>query len=121
LLFLQKYVYFAPKYTMAFHLSHIHDYDRFLAVDIGSYRVRTGVYTIESLDPVLLGFSSIRQNRKNMMRGAIADMRGVSLSIERSMIQASQKVDIIPKDVILAFSSSQFISDQITTQYIRKP
>ena len=52
---------------MAFHLSHIHDYDRFLAVDIGSYRVRTGLYTIESLDPVLLGFSSIRQNRKNMI------------------------------------------------------
>ncbi len=47
-------------------------------------------------------------------------MRGVSLSIERSMIQASQKVDTIPKDVILGFSSSQFISDQITTQYIRK-
>ncbi len=47
-------------------------------------------------------------------------MRGVSLSIERSMIQASQKVDTIPKDAILAFSSSQFISDQITTQYIRK-
>jgi hypothetical protein len=105
---------------MAFHLSHIHDYDRFLAVDIGSYRVRTGVYTIESLDPVLLGFSSIRQNRKNMIAWAIADMRGVSLSIERSMIQASQKVDTIPKDAILAFSSSQFISDQITTQYIRK-
>jgi cell division ATPase FtsA len=55
-----------------------------------------------------------------MMHGTIADMRGVSLSIERSLIQASQKVETIPKDVILAFSSSQFIADQITTQYIRK-
>ncbi|MFZ2256264.1 MAG: hypothetical protein WAW59_00065 [Patescibacteria group bacterium] len=36
------------------------------------------------------------------------------------MIQASQKVDTIPKDVILGFSSSQFVSDHITTQYIRK-
>ena len=47
-------------------------------------------------------------------------MRWVSLSIERSMIQASQKVDAIPKDVILWFSSSQFISDYTTTQYLRK-
>lgn len=67
-----------------------------------------------------MGFSSIRQNRKNMIAGAIADMRGVALSIERSMIQASQKVDSIPKDAILGFSSSQFISDHTTTQYIRK-
>lgn len=55
-----------------------------------------------------------------MIAWAIADMRWVSLSIERSMIQASQKVDTIPKDVILGFSSSQFVSDHITTQYIRK-
>ena len=46
-------------------------------------------------------------------------MRGVALTIERSMIQASQKVDSVPKDIILAFSSSQIISDHITTQYIR--
>lgn len=105
---------------MAFHLSHIHDYERFLAVDIGSYKTRTWVYSIESLDPVLMGFSSIRQNRKNMIAWAVADMRWVALSIEKSIIQACQKVDSIPKDAILAFSSSQFISDYTTTQYIRK-
>ncbi len=105
---------------MAFHLSHIHDYDRFAAVDIGSSRVRTWVYSIESLEGELLGFSSVRQNRKNMLAGSIADMRWVALTIERSLIQASQKIDEIPSDVILGFSSSQIISDVVTTQYIRK-
>lgn len=105
---------------MAFHLSHIHDYERFLAVDIGSYRVRTWAYSIEFLDPVLLGHASVRQNRKNMICGSIADMRGVSLSIERSIIQASQNLEDIPNDVVLGFSSSQFVSDYISTQYIRK-
>lgn len=47
-------------------------------------------------------------------------MRGVSISIERSIIQACQKVESIPKDAILSFSSSQFISDYTSTQYIRK-
>lgn len=42
------------------------------------------------------------------------------MSIERAIIQASQNQDTIPKDLILGFSSTQFISDQITTQYIRK-
>lgn len=55
-----------------------------------------------------------------MLRGMIADMRSVALSIERAMIQSSQKVDTIPRDAIIGFSSSQFISDYTTTQYLRK-
>ncbi len=51
----------------------------------------------------------------------IADMRSVALTIERSMIQASQNIESIPTDVIIGFSSSQLISDNTTTQYIRTP
>lgn len=50
----------------------------------------------------------------------IADMRSVAILMERAMIQASQKIEYIPNDAIIWFSSSQFISDYTTTQYIRK-
>lgn len=105
---------------MPFHLSHIHDYERFLAVDIGSYRVRSGIYSIESLEPKCIGFSSVRQNRKSVIGSSIADLRSVSIATERAMIQSAQKIESIPRDAIVGFSTSQCISDRILTQYIRK-
>ena len=108
-----------PK-LMTFHISHIHDYERFLAVELGSSRIRTWVFDIESFSPELMGFSSVRQNKKNMIHWMVTDLRWVTLSIDRSIIQASQKTEEIPTDVILGFSSSQLISDYLTTQYIRK-
>lgn len=104
---------------MAFHLSHIHDYDTFLAIDIGSYRVRTGAYIIDAGEVKNIGFWSTRQNKRNMMHGCIADLRWVSLAMERSMIQAIQPLPSPPEDVIVAFSSNTFISDILVTQYVR--
>ena len=52
---------------MAFHLAHIHDYERFLAIDIGSYRVRTGVYSINSGEVSCVGFGWARQNKRNII------------------------------------------------------
>ncbi len=104
---------------MAFHLAHIHDYERFLAIDIGSYRVRTGVYSINGGEVSCVWFGWARQNKRNIIHWSIADLRWVSLSIERSMVQACQKVDTIPTDAIVSFSSSTFISDILMTQYVR--
>ena len=104
---------------MSFHLSHIHEYSRFLAIDIGTYRVRTAVYSTENLELKELGYASVRQNRKNFSFGLISDMRGVSDTIEQSILQASQHLENIPEDVVISFSSSDFLFDAITTQYIR--
>jgi hypothetical protein len=46
-------------------------------------------------------------------------MRGVADILDRAIIQSSQKCNTIPDDIILSFSSSSFIFDSITTQYIR--
>lgn len=104
---------------MAFHLAHIHDYERFLVIDIGSYRVRTGVYSVENLELKELGYASVRQNRKNFSFGLIADMQGVARTIEQSIVQASQHIEDIPEDIIIAFPSHDFLFDSITTQYTR--
>jgi cell division ATPase FtsA len=54
-----------------------------------------------------------------MNHGSISDLRSVSISLERAMVHASQKVENIPHDAILSFSSSTFLSDILTTQYTR--
>lgn len=104
---------------MAFHLAHIHDYNRFIAVDIGSYRVRAWIYDVSWWSLTTLAQSSIRQDKKNIIDGSIADMRAVARTIERSIIQASKDIDSIPEDIILSFSSHTTLSDIITTQYVR--
>jgi cell division ATPase FtsA len=105
---------------MAFHLSHIQDYNRFIAIDIWSYRVRAAVYDISSWKAEELSYATIRQDRKNIINGAIADLRSVALTLERAIIQATKDLDTIPDDVILSFSSRMTLSDIITTQYIRE-
>lgn len=104
---------------MGFRLAHIHDYNRFIAVDLGSYRVRTGIFEIDNGEVQLRGQSTIRQNRKNFLDGTITDLQWVAKTIERSIIEASVKVDILPEDIILSFSPEVTIFDTITTQYIR--
>lgn len=51
--------------------------------------------------------------------GAISDMQGVALTLDRALHEASRKSDNIPDDVIIGFSPEVCIYDTITTQYIR--
>jgi cell division ATPase FtsA len=104
---------------MSFHLAHIHDYNRFIAIDIGSYRVRAGVYDVSEGKLEALSYTSVRQDKKNMINGSIVDMRSVALTIERAIIQASKDIENSPQDIILSFSSPATLSDIITTQYVR--
>ena len=99
---------------MAFHLAHIHDYERFLVIDIWTYRVRTGVYSAESAELKELGYASVRQDRKNFSGGLISDMQGVARTIEHSIIQASQDIDHIPEDIMERYSM-----DQMTQAFIQ--
>lgn len=104
---------------MSFHLAHIHDYNRFIAIDIGSYRVRAWVYDISHGNLEALSYTSVRQDKKNMINGSIVDMRSVALTIERAIIQSSKDIENSPQDIILSFSSPSTLSDIITTQYVR--
>ena len=38
--------FFVLHFFMAFRLTHIHDYHRFIAIDLGLYRVRAGIYDV---------------------------------------------------------------------------
>ena len=104
---------------MSFRLSHIHEYNRFISIDLGSYRIRASIYEIENGVLVEKWKASIRQNRKNFLDGAITNLQWVASSIEQAIIQASDHLEEIPNDLILAFSPEICIFDSITTQYIR--
>ena len=64
-----------PRPLMAFHLAHIQEYHRFIALEIGSYRIRTGIYNIENGEIIRLGISTVRQSRRDIQNGQIVDMR----------------------------------------------
>lgn len=104
---------------MSFRLTHIRDYHRFIAIDLGLYRVRAGIYDISESTLTCTGFSSVRQGRKNFFQGTIADISGIAQSAEQAIIQASESSDMIPSDIIMSFPSHSFVSDSITAQYIR--
>lgn len=104
---------------MSFRLSHIHDYHRFIAVDLGLYRVRAGIYDLSGGELECIGFSSARQSRKNFVDGDIADIRWVSQAIQQAILQAWQKLETIPEDIIINFPSHRFVFDSISTQYVR--
>jgi cell division ATPase FtsA len=73
---------------MSFRLTHIHDYHRFIAVDLGMYRVRAAMYNVQEGLLTCTGFSSIRQSRKNFIYGEIADIQGIAQSIEYAILKA---------------------------------
>ena len=73
---------------MSFRLSHIHDYHRFVAIDLGLYRVKAGIYDVTSGVLESAGFSSVRQGRKNWIYGMVADIGGIADNIEQAIIQA---------------------------------
>ncbi len=104
---------------MSFRLSNIHDYNRFVAIDLGSYRVRACIYDIVEWELILKWKSSIRQNRKNFLDGSITNLRWVAETIDRAIVQAASKLENIPDDIILTFSPEITLFDSLTTQYIR--
>lgn len=104
---------------MGFRISNIHAYDRFIAIDLGSYRVRSALYRIDDGKVIQEWYASVRQNRKNILNGAIMDMQGVAQTIEKSIHEACRWVESIPDEIIIGFSPVVCIGDTISSQYIR--
>jgi hypothetical protein len=104
---------------MGFRISNIHAYDRFIAIDLGSYRIRSALYRIDDGKIIQEWYASVRQNRKNILNGVIMDMQGVAETIEKSMHEACRGVDTLPEEIIIGFSPVVCIGDTISSQYIR--
>ncbi len=104
---------------MGFRISNIHEYDRFIAIDLWSYRVRAALYTMKDGKLRLEWSACVRQHRKNMTQGVIMDMQWVAYAIDKAIHEACIHIDEIPEDIILWFSPTICIHDIVASQYIR--
>ncbi|MCK9272427.1 hypothetical protein M0P65_02670 [Candidatus Gracilibacteria bacterium] len=105
---------------MSFKISNVLEYDNFIALDIGSSKIKVAICKIESGEIKILAKSSLRQNKKDFIFGEIADLNSSAKSIEKAIIKACQNIEKIPKDIIVGFSSSQELYDNISTNYVRQ-
>lgn len=105
---------------MGFRISHIHEYDRFIAIDLGSYRVRAVLYRISDGRLCIEWSASVRQHKKNMDGWNIADMQGVAETIDSAIHEACKNSTEIPDDIIVGFSPTISVHDSMTSQYMRE-
>lgn len=104
---------------MSFKLKPLSEYDRFVAIDIGAYRVKVIVCSVEGGELKIHTKASTRQSKKNMISGEIADLAAVSDTVRRTILKASEGLDSLPEEVVLSIGSSSLLYDSIGTNYVR--
>ncbi|MDP2103943.1 MAG: hypothetical protein Q8K26_03415, partial [Candidatus Gracilibacteria bacterium] len=87
---------------MPFSISNIVDYNRFIALDIGSSKIKVLICSLESGELRVLGSSIVRESKKNIIDGEIADLYGVSESIKKAILQAGKDLGEIPNDIVIS-------------------
>jgi hypothetical protein len=104
---------------MPFRLSQLKEYDSFVVLDIGAYKVRVSVAERRDGELAILARHSVRQSRKDMDGGSIADLYGVARTVERAMEHACDEAGITPSHMVCAISSESILSDALSTNYVR--
>jgi len=90
---------------MSFRISNILDYDTFLAIDIGSFKIKVLVCKIESDEIKIIGSASTRQNKKDMLDWEISDIISISRNIQKTISKACANLEKIPNDAIVLYNS----------------
>ena len=104
---------------MSFSLHSLSEYDRFVAVDIGSSRIKALICGIEAGELKILAKASMRQSRKHIMGGEIADLAGVSESVKRTILKAAEGMDRLPEDIVVSINSPSILFDSVGMNYVR--
>jgi cell division ATPase FtsA len=105
---------------MSFKISNIVDYNHFIALDIGTSKIKVLICSIEGGGLKVLGSSIMRQSKKNIIDGEIADLYGVSETIKKAISKAGENLDEIPSDIVISLGSILTFSDIIHMNYIRE-
>ncbi|MBP8016559.1 hypothetical protein KAZ01_00990 [Candidatus Gracilibacteria bacterium] len=105
---------------MSFKINNILEYDTFIALDIGAFKIKVLICKIENGEIKILGSSSFRQSKKDIIDGEIADLYSVSKSISKAILRAGKDLEYIPDDIIVGFNSSQMVYDFIGMNYVRE-
>ncbi|HBB27605.1 TPA: hypothetical protein DCZ36_03880 [Candidatus Gracilibacteria bacterium] len=105
---------------MSFKISNIVDYNQFIALDIGTSKIKVLICSIEGGGIKVLGSAIMRQSKKNIIDGEIADLYGVSETIKKAISKAGENLDEIPSDIVISLGSVLTFSDIIHMNYIRE-
>lgn len=87
---------------MSFKISNIVDYNQFIALDIGTSKIKVLICSIEGGELRILGSAIMRQSKKNIIDGEIADLYGVSETIKKAITKAGENLDEIPSDIVIS-------------------
>jgi len=105
---------------VSFKISNIVDYNQFIALDIGTSKIKVLICSIEGGGIKVLGSAIMRQSKKNIIDGEIADLYGVSETIKKAISKAGENLDEIPSDIVISLWSVLTFSDIIHMNYIRE-
>jgi hypothetical protein len=105
---------------MSFKISNIVDYNQFIVLDIGTSKIKVLICSLEGGQIKILGSAIMRQSKKNIVDGEIADLYGVSDSIKKAISKAWENLDDIPWDIVISLGSVLTFSDIIYMNYVRE-
>jgi cell division ATPase FtsA len=95
-------------------------YDSFIALDIGTYRIKAAVCSVENGNLKILGTAIHRQNRKDFSQGSIADLASVSGSIAKAIEKAALQAGHDPLHVIAGIPAHKQLFDSFSFQHVRR-
>jgi cell division ATPase FtsA len=104
---------------MGFQIKTLTENDRFFVVDIGTSRIKVLLCELDSGILKILEHTSIRQSRKHMQGGNIADLQGVSESLRKSISKLESAVEGEVRDIIFSLQSPSLVTDTLSMNYVR--
>lgn len=75
---------------MGFSIRTLSDYDSFYVVDIGSSRVKALFCELQNGELQIRAHASMRQSKKYVIDGEIADIRGVCETVHKALAKVSE-------------------------------
>lgn len=104
---------------MSFQLKTLLKHDEFLVVDIWTFRVKALVCDIQKWEIRVRWSADIRQNRRHIISGLFADLKGISDTIRKAVTLAGERAGIVPSAVFVCVNSHSFVSEPLSMNYIR--
>ena len=105
---------------MSFKVSTIFEYDSFIALDIGAFKIKALVCKVENGELKIVAKASTRQSRKDMLHGEVSDLRSVSDAVAKTIYKATESLENAPNDVIVGLNSPHFLYDSLSMNYVRQ-
>jgi hypothetical protein len=104
---------------MGFQIQKAEEKEIFLAVDIGTARIKVLLVQVDKGDFLILSSVSMRQSKKHMHQGEILDLQGVSDTLLKAIHKVEEEKWVTAKKIVYSVSSQFLITDTLSMNYVR--